>query len=63
MKILIINGSHRKGNTDSIINKFTQLLDKEKHSVRILHLRDIEMKLPDGCEICAESGICFTEVI
>jgi len=57
MKILIINGSHRKGNTDIFIKEFKSNIDKN-HSLRILNLRELEMKLPDGCEICGESGIC-----
>lgn len=56
MKILIINASHRKGNTDKITEAFKQNL--EKHEERELILRDIEMKSPDGCQNCAESEIC-----
>jgi len=58
MKILIINGSHRKGNTDIVINKIEEEIVNTKNTVEVLKLKDIEMKLPDGCEICAESGIC-----
>lgn len=60
MKILLINGSHRKGNTDLILEKVKKILatDYSKLEVRELTLRDIEMKLPDGCEVCGESGIC-----
>ena len=55
-KILIINASHREGNTDKIIQLFKQnALD---HEVRELLLRNIEMKSPDGCKNCAESEIC-----
>ncbi|MDO8609347.1 MAG: flavodoxin family protein [bacterium] len=58
MKILIINGSHRKGNTDIVIEKLNKILVQTSSETRILNLRDIEMKIPDGCEICGESGIC-----
>lgn len=58
MKILIINGSHRKGNTDIAIEKVSLLLKKKFVEVRVLTLRDIEIKLPDGCETCGESGCC-----
>jgi len=58
MKILIINGSHRKGNTDIVINKIEEEIVNTKNTVEVLKLKDIEMKLPDGCEVCAESGIC-----
>lgn len=57
MKILIINGSHRKGNTDIVILRIKGFLDNA-NVVRELVLRDIEMKLPDGCEICADGGMC-----
>lgn len=58
MKILIINSSHRHGNTDSIITSVKQQLLKEDHDVRELNLRELDMLLPDGCEHCAESEIC-----
>jgi multimeric flavodoxin WrbA len=58
MKILIINASHRKGNTDIATKRLIDKLQEDGHETRELVLRDIEMKLPDGCEICAESGIC-----
>lgn len=58
MKALIVNGSHRKGNTDIAIQKLKKVLEKRACEVGVLTLRDIEMKLPDGCEVCAESGIC-----
>jgi multimeric flavodoxin WrbA len=58
MKILIINGSHRKGNTDIAIHKIKEEICKTNNTVEVLNLKNIEIKLPDGCEICAESGIC-----
>lgn len=57
MRILIINGSHRKGNTDIVIEKVKKLLGDD-HQARVLVLREIEMKLPDGCENCANTEIC-----
>jgi multimeric flavodoxin WrbA len=57
MKVLIINGSHRDGNTDIAVDKIKQLL-VQKCEVRVLVLRDIEMKMPDGCEACANGEIC-----
>lgn len=57
MRILIINGSHRKGNTDIFIEELKKNIG-DSHSLRILNLREIEMKLPDGCEVCGDSGIC-----
>ncbi len=57
MKTLIINGSHRAGNTDIAVDRVRKLLE-QSCEVRVLMLRDIEMKLPDGCEACANSEIC-----
>ncbi len=57
MKVLIINGSHRSGNTDIAVEKVRQEILK-KCSVRVLNLREIEMKMPDGCEVCANAEIC-----
>jgi len=58
MKILIINGSHRDGNTDLALKKVVKVLSPKVDEVRELKLRDIEMKLPDGCEACADGEIC-----
>lgn len=58
MKILIINGSHRKGNTDIAIEKIKSMLSGKVDKIKELLLREIEMKLPDGCEVCADSGVC-----
>lgn len=55
---MIINGSHRKGNTDIAIEKVTSLLKEKSAEVRVLTLRDIELNLPDGCEACCKSGYC-----
>jgi multimeric flavodoxin WrbA len=57
VKILIINGSHRSGNTDIAVEKVKNKLD-ENCEVRVLVLRDIEMKMPDGCKPCADGEIC-----
>lgn len=57
MKVLIINGSHRSGNTDIIISALIKHF-QAKVKVKVLTLREIEMKLPDGCPDCAESLIC-----
>jgi len=58
MKILIINGSHREGNTDIVISKLKEVLKNKVDKIRELVLRNIEIKLPDGCESCAESEPC-----
>lgn len=53
----MINGSHRAGNTDIVVNRVKGLLERNCQ-VRVLVLRNIEMKLPDGCEDCANCEIC-----
>jgi multimeric flavodoxin WrbA len=58
MKVLIINSSHRFGNTDIVVNRAIDELKKFGCETYELKLRDIEMKLPDGCEDCADGGIC-----
>lgn len=58
MKLLIINGSHRSGNTDLIIEKVKTNFEQQSLEVDTLNLRSIDIKLPDGCGVCAESGIC-----
>jgi len=58
MKIIIINASHRHGNSD-IISKLCQKFFKNNAiDFEALKLREIEMNLPDGCEFCAQSENC-----
>lgn len=58
MKALIINGSHRKGNTDILVDFVKDKMQQNSFIVDLLSLRDIDIKLPDGCEVCASFGIC-----
>lgn len=58
MKIIIINASHRTGNTDLIVQVVSQALEKYQHQVKVIKLREIEMQLPDGCIACAGGEIC-----
>lgn len=58
MKVLIINGSHRAGNTDILTNSLKDEFKKNNVETRELVLREIEMKLPDGCEGCGNSEVC-----
>ena len=48
MKVLLINGSHRSGNTDLIAKSVIDLLDNKDIESRELVLRNIEMLFPDG---------------
>ena len=59
MKFLIINGSPRKrGNTDKIISVLKRVIEEKNLKAEEIILRDIEMKLCDGCENCANSLPC-----
>jgi|GEM_PF-6270900 len=58
MKVLIINGSHRAGNTDIAVDKVLSELHKRGDIAVQLKLRDIEMMMPDGCVACCESKDC-----
>lgn len=57
-KVIIINGSHRKGNSDLVIVKLLQQAEKLGLKMDTLVLREVEMNLPDGCEHCAEGERC-----
>lgn len=58
MKVLLVNGSHRSGNTDLISQSVIKHLQDNNIEFRELILRTLDMKLPDGCENCANSEIC-----
>lgn len=58
MKILIIDGSHRKGNTHLLIQELVNEFKTKGLKVNTLVLREIEIKIPDGCGSCGESKIC-----
>lgn len=59
MKILIVNGSPRKGgNTDKIVLVLKKHLKEKSLNAEEIILRDIETKLCDGCENCANSLPC-----
>lgn len=59
-RILIVDGSHRNGNT-AILVQHAVLYLRAQHAgvtVDVLTLRDIEMQLPDGCDMCAQAEVC-----
>ncbi|MCF0229199.1 MAG: flavodoxin family protein [Parasporobacterium sp.] len=51
MKIVIINGSARKGNTLSAINAFMDGA-KEKHEIEIIQPDKLNIAFCKGCEVC-----------
>lgn len=68
MKVLVINGSHRKGNTNRFVKELEIFLSEEGHSVKRLDLLENRFAICDGCLACEETGQCvindgFTDVI
>lgn len=68
MKILVINGSHRNGNTTKFVGCVTTLLQDQGHSVNVLNLLTNRFEICDGCLACEETGVCvlndyFTNIV
>lgn len=61
MNILIINGSHRNGNTKRFIKKAEEVLSKKGYSVEILELLEKKFEFCKGCLVCEESGECVID--
>jgi multimeric flavodoxin WrbA len=53
MKILAINGSPRKGNTEWMLNKLLEFIDGDKE---LILLREKEIKHCKGCNVCYGTG-------
>jgi len=59
MKILSICGSPRKGNSETIINKIKQILEKRSVENEIILLREKNIERCDGCvEYCNKNLDC-----
>lgn len=59
MKVLLICGSPRKGNSETIINKMSELLRKQKAETEIILLREKNSKRCTGCvEFCNKNLYC-----
>lgn len=61
MKILIVNGSHRKGNTYRFVSNLLDLLTENGHTVDVLNLLEKRFDICDGCLICEDTGKCVIE--
>lgn len=61
MKIVIVNGSHRKqGATASILNEMVKQLKKYGDAdVQIIHVADLSLKYCVGCGSCYKTGACI----
>lgn len=58
MKILIINGSHREGNTKNFVDVAAEILSKKGHEIKTLELLKKKFEICDGCLACEETGEC-----
>lgn len=58
-KILIINGSHRKKNTYSLLQNISNELGE--HDIEFIHVSDYEVKPCIGCEKCLRKGNCHID--
>lgn len=61
MKIVIVNGSHRKnGSTALILNELFQELKKyDDADVQLIHVADLSLKFCVGCGFCYKTGWCI----
>lgn len=61
MKIVIVNGSHRKnGTTALILGEIQQQLKKYSDvDVKMIHVADLDLKYCVGCGSCYKSGVCI----
>jgi multimeric flavodoxin WrbA len=56
MKILLINGSPRKGNTLEVIKKIEKYLIDSNHETEIIHIKEYDIKTCVGCYRCVLDG-------
>lgn len=63
MKIVLINGSHRKnGATGKILSEFaTKLSNKQDVELQIFQLSDLQLKYCVGCSQCFRTGECMID--
>lgn len=61
MKIVIINGSHKKsGCTSLILNEIFHELSKFSDTdVKLIHVADLSLKYCIGCGTCYKTGKCI----
>ena len=61
MKIIIVNGSHRKnGATAQILQEIYEQLKKYPDvDVQFYHVSDMELKYCVGCSSCYKTGVCI----
>lgn len=58
MKILAVNGSPRKGNTDFMLNIILDSAKENGVETEIVYLRDRKIEFCDGCDYCKKTKEC-----
>lgn len=58
MRILVVNGSHRQGNSSGFVKVAKDLLEMQGHSVEVLELLERRFEICNGCLTCEETGVC-----
>lgn len=58
MNVLIINGSHRIGNTKRFVESAKSILLGKGHGVETLDLLEKRFEFCNGCLVCEETGEC-----
>jgi multimeric flavodoxin WrbA len=56
-KVIVVNGSPRKGNTEWMLGKLAEVLDGRGVQTNILPLRKLEIKSCTGCLTCEAGGV------
>jgi len=58
MKILAINGSHRKGNTEAMLKKILDGARENGAMIELVNLRDRKIEVCKSCMGCENTGSC-----
>ena len=58
MKILAINGSHRKGNTEALLKKILDGAAKAGAKIELINLYDKNVETCKACMGCENTGVC-----
>ncbi len=61
MKILAINGSHRKGNTEAMLKKILDGAGSKGAQIELINLREKNVENCKACMACETTGSCQTQ--
>ena len=61
MKVLAINGSPRRGNTEAMLKKVLDGAREAKAQIELVNLREMKIEHCGGCQKCEETGSCRKE--